>query len=70
MSNLNIENLNRMVQTGNVEQLVGGGMSSGQVASERRVAQEMRTQGMEFRGPTQPIRPRHFRTFSEIRLKP
>ncbi len=47
MSNLNIENLSRMVQTGNVEQLVGGGMSSGQVASERRVAQEMRTQGME-----------------------
>ena len=42
MSNLDIENLSRTVQMGDTERLMGGG-----VASDARVAREMRTQGME-----------------------
>jgi flagellar hook-basal body complex protein FliE len=42
MSNLSVENLNRIVQTGDVESLMGGGG----VASEARVAKEMQAQGM------------------------
>lgn len=43
MANLNVENLNKIVQTGDVETLMGG---SGPV-SEARVAKEMQSQGMQ-----------------------
>src|SRR4051812_4447375 len=47
MSNLSVENLNKIVQTGDVEQMLGG---SGP-ASEARVVREMQTQGMKTPGP-------------------
>lgn len=43
MANLNVENLNKIVQTGDVETLMGG---AGPV-SEARVAKEMQSQGMQ-----------------------
>lgn len=45
MANLNVENLNRIVQTGDIESLMGG--SSIGAPSEARVAKEMQAQGME-----------------------
>ncbi|MEK6580747.1 MAG: flagellar hook-basal body complex protein FliE [Bdellovibrionota bacterium] len=48
MSNLNIENLNRIVQTGDVEGLMG--VNPGVRASEVSVAREMQNQGMEMPG--------------------
>ena len=43
MSNLNIENLGKIVQTGDVESLMGGGAH----VSEARVAREMQNNGMD-----------------------
>jgi flagellar hook-basal body complex protein FliE len=49
MANLNVENLNRIVQTGDVEALMTGGVSRTNVSapSEARVVKEMQAQGME-----------------------
>jgi flagellar hook-basal body complex protein FliE len=43
VANLNVENLNRIVQSGETEQLFGAG---GTAASELRVSREMEAQGM------------------------
>jgi flagellar hook-basal body complex protein FliE len=48
MANLNVENLNRIVQTGDVEALMGG--NSIGAPSEARVMKEMQAQGMEAPG--------------------
>lgn len=45
MANLNVENLNRIVQTGDVDALMGG--HSIGAPSEARVMKEMQAQGME-----------------------
>jgi flagellar hook-basal body complex protein FliE len=45
MANLNVENLNRIVQTGDIEGLMGG--NSIAAPSEARVTREMQAQGME-----------------------
>jgi flagellar hook-basal body complex protein FliE len=42
--NPSVENLNRIVQSGDTEQLFAGGETAG--ASEMRVSQEMKAQGM------------------------
>jgi flagellar hook-basal body complex protein FliE len=46
MSNLDIEGLSKIVQTGDVERMFGGAGGPGQVASETRVADEMKAQGL------------------------
>jgi flagellar hook-basal body complex protein FliE len=53
MSNLNIENLSRIVQTGDAEALMGSGQSSLNIQgpSENRVLQEMGAQGMQVPAP-------------------
>ena len=48
MSNLNVENLSRIVQTGDIEGLMGGG-----AASEIRTGQEMCNQGMQVAAPNE-----------------
>jgi flagellar hook-basal body complex protein FliE len=47
MSNLTVENLNKIVQTGDAAQLLGAGSP----VSESRVAREMQAQGMAAPGP-------------------
>jgi flagellar hook-basal body complex protein FliE len=47
MSNLTVENLNRIVQTGDAAQLLGAGSP----VSETRVAREMQEQGMQAPTP-------------------
>jgi flagellar hook-basal body complex protein FliE len=49
MANLNLENLNKIVQTGDVQQLFGGNLS--QVSSDAKVQQEMQAQGMAPQAP-------------------
>ena len=46
MANLSVENLNRIVQTGDTEAMFGGGVTPSP-AQELRTTREMRTQGME-----------------------
>jgi flagellar hook-basal body complex protein FliE len=48
MANLSVEGLNKIVQTGDVEQLLGGGGPT----SEARVVREMQTQGMSAPAPS------------------
>lgn len=45
MSNLDIEGLSKIVQTGDVDKMLGGGVTP-QVASETRVSNEMQAQGI------------------------
>jgi flagellar hook-basal body complex protein FliE len=59
MANLNVENLSRIVQTGDVEKIFSGTMD--QVASENKVAQEMQTQGI-----TSTISQESGKNFSDI----
>ena len=47
MSNLTVENLNKIVQTGDAAQLLGAGSP----VSEARVAREMQAQGMQAPAP-------------------
>jgi flagellar hook-basal body complex protein FliE len=47
MSNLTVENLNKIVQTGDAAQLLGAGSP----VSEARVAREMQAQGMQAPTP-------------------
>ncbi len=53
MSNLSVENLSHIVQTGDAEALMGSGQSSLNIQgpSENRVLQEMGAQGMEVPSP-------------------
>jgi flagellar hook-basal body complex protein FliE len=44
MANLNVENLNRIVQTGDINSLMGGGSSG--VGSTQHVAREMQAEGI------------------------
>ena len=60
MSNLSVENLNRIVQTGDAEALMGG--SPVGAASESRVIDEMRNQGMDAPTPG----PEGAHSFSEL----
>lgn len=46
MSNLSVENLSRIVQTGDVNSLLSGGGSAGKI-SESNVMKEMQNQGMQ-----------------------
>ncbi len=48
MSNLSIENLSRIVDTGDVAGLMGQGAPAGGVAPQGRVIQEMQAQGMDL----------------------
>jgi len=52
MSNLDIEGLSRIIQGGETEKMFGGGNS---IASDARVAREMRTNGMEAPMPGEQV---------------
>ena len=51
MSNLSVENLNRIVQAGDVQGLMSGG--AGKVSSESSVLKEMQSQGMSAPAPAE-----------------
>lgn len=68
MANLSVENLNKIVQTGDVEALMGGmpggSPASPTAASELRVEREMRNQGMN--PPAQSVAGANSANFSDM----
>ena len=62
MANLNVENLNRIVQTGDTEAMFGGGIApTPSPAQELKTAREMQVQGMDA-----PAAADNAKTFSEV----